>query len=212
MFRWTAMFLLFPFFMQGQDLSAAEFFKYDTIPALYLGIDFTQAKLINDEVSNENIIQERQFNGINDLMIKEYKKYDFQKAYRRITWNVDISEVEKRNQDVNPGQLKSLNDSDLHRMRKPDVERLVSGFNFGTHKGYGVLLVVQGMDKSSKLITIWYTLVDMEAKKVLFTYLLQGGVGGGFGFRNYWSSAIKSTITYVKNKSYDEWKERFGVK
>jgi hypothetical protein len=27
-----------------------------------------------------------------------------------------------------------------------------------------------------------------------------------------WMAAIKSTIIYVKNKSYDEWKERFAVK
>jgi hypothetical protein len=211
MFKWMAI-LLFPVCIQGQSLSAASFFKYDTIPALYLGIDFTQAKLIRDDVSKENIIQERQFNGINDLMIKENKKYDFQEAYRRTTWDVDISEVEKRNQLVDPALLKSTNEADLHRMRKPDIDSLVNGFNFGTHRGYGILLIVQGMDKSRNLITVWYTLVDMEAKKVLFTYLLQGGVIGGFGFRNYWSSAIKSTIIYVKNRSYPEWKERFGIK
>jgi len=212
MFRWLALLFLYPACIQGQTLSAASFFKDESIPALYLGIDFTKAKLINDEVSKADIIQDRQFNGINELMIKENKKYNFQEAYRRATWEIDISEVEKRNQNVNPALLKSSNDSDLHRMRKPDVDTLVSSFDFGTHKGYGILLIVQGMNKPKKLMTVWYTLVDMESKKVLFTYLLTGGVEGGFGFRNYWSSAIKSTIIYVKNRSYDEWKQRFADK
>ena len=146
---------------------------------------------------------------INDLMIKESKKYDFRGAYRRKYWEVDISEVEKRNQNVDPSELLSFNDSDLHLMKKTDVDSLVSGFNFGDHKGYGILLIVEGMDKQKRLMTVWYTLIDMEHKKVLFSNLLQGGVIGGFGFRNYWASAINSTIIYVDNKCYHEWKDKF---
>ena len=202
-------FVLFSASTRGQALSAASFFKSDTIPALYLGIDFSKAKLINDENSKAGIIQEKQFNGINDLMIKESKKYDFQGAYRRKYWKVDISEVEKRNQNVDPSELLSFNDSDLHLMKKTDVDSLVSGFNFGDHKGYGILLIVEGMDKQKRLMTVWYTLIDMEHKKVLFSNLLQGGVIGGFGFRNYWASAINSTIIYVDNKCYHEWKDKF---
>ncbi len=202
-------YFLFPPEGYAQSMSAASFFKSDTIPALYLGIDFTKARLINDENSKAGIIQERQFNGINDLMIKEYKKYDFQGAYRRKHWEVDISEVERRNQRVDASEVLSFNDSDLHWMRKTDVDALVSGFNFRDHKGYGILLIVEGMDKSKRLMTVWYTLIDMELKKVLFTYLLQGGVIGGFGFRNYWASAIHSTIIYVDNKCYPEWEKRF---
>src|SRR5450432_1526090 len=85
---------LFAFFIlsvsvRAQTLSASSFFKNDTIRALYLGIDFTKAKLINDDNSKADIIQGRQFNGINDLMIKESKKYNFQGAYRRKNWDVD---------------------------------------------------------------------------------------------------------------------------
>ncbi len=194
---------------QSQTLSAAAFFQDESLPALYLGIDFTKAKLINDDNSKADIIQGKQFNGINDLMIKESKKYNFQGAYRRKSWSVDISEVEKRNQFADPDSLKSSNDADLHWIKKTDVETIVSGFNFGDHKGYGIILFVEGMDKPKRLMTIWYTLVDMENRKVLFSYLLQGGVIGGFGFRNYWSSAINSTIIYIDNRCYAEWKERF---
>jgi hypothetical protein len=200
--------ILFPASSQAQALSAASFFRYDTIPALYLGIDFTKARLINDDISKSEIIQGRQFNGINDLMIKEYKKYDFQGAWRRKNWTVDISEVEKRNQSSDPALLKSSSDSDLHWMKTPDVEALVDGFNFGNHQGYGILLIVEGMNKPKRIMTIWYTLIDIAEKKVLYCHLLQGGVLGGFGFRNYWSSAINSTIIYVDNKCYTEWKDK----
>jgi hypothetical protein len=195
-----------PSFTQGQSITAKAFFKTDTISAVYLGIDFTLAKLINDAESNATVIQSQQFNGINDLIVKEYKKYDVQKAYHRINWTVDTKEVEARNLKANPDQLKSTNDEDLTRLSAGDIDKLVSNFNYGTHKGYGVLLIVEGMDKTKKLATIWFTLINMDAKKVLTTERVDGKLGSGFGFRNYWASAIKNAINHVEDKNYKQWK------
>jgi hypothetical protein len=195
-----------PSFTQGQSITAKAFFNTDTISAVYLGIDFTLAKLINDAESNATVIQSQQFNGINDLIVKEYKKYDVQKAYHRINWTVDTKEVETRNLKANPDQLKSTNDEDLTRLSAGDIDKLVSNFNYGTHKGYGVLLIVEGMDKTKKLATIWFTLINMDAKKVLTTERVDGKLGSGFGFRNYWASAIKNAINHVEDKNYKQWK------
>jgi hypothetical protein len=211
MLRWMTALFFFPVCTQGQSLPAESFFKNDSIPALYLGIDFTKAKLINDEVSKAEIIQGRQFKGINDLIVKEYKKYEVQEAFQRKNWQVDLSGVDIRNQKVNPDQLKSVNDSDLYRLGESDIDTLVNDFSYGGHKGYGILLIVEGMSKSKKIMTIWFALVDMEAKKVLYTDMLEGRESGGFGFRNYWSSAIKNAINQVKNGKYDEWKVSLGI-
>jgi hypothetical protein len=197
---------LFSFKVQGQPLSAKTFFNTDSITAVYLGIDFTLAKLINDNESDAKIIQSQQFNGINELIVKEYKKYDVQKAYHRTNWIVDLKEVEDRNLKVNPDQLKSSNDADLTRLTTGDIDKLVSNFNYGPHKGYGVLLIVEGMDKTKKVATIWFTLIDMNAKTVLTTARVNGKLGSGFGFRNYWASAIKNAINDVEGKVYKEWK------
>jgi hypothetical protein len=97
--RCAAIFVFSPSFMQGQSLSAKVFFNTDSISAIYLGIDFTLAKLINDVVSNATIIQSQQFSGINELIVKEYKKYDVQKAYHRASWTVDTREVEAENKN-----------------------------------------------------------------------------------------------------------------
>ena len=195
---------ILPAFLQGQSNSASAFFNTDTIPATYLGIDFTKAKLINDLASNATTIQSQQFTGINNLMIAESKKYKIQGAYHRSTWNVDLKEVEVRNQKSDPFQLKSSDDSDLYRLNKGDIESLVNNFDYGSNKGYGILLVVEGMSKSKKLITIWFTLVDMDTRNVLFTDRVEGKLGSGFGFRNYWASAIKSSISEVKSPRYTE--------
>jgi hypothetical protein len=200
----AAFLVVSPCFTQAQSLSAKAFFNSDTISAVYLGIDFTMAKLINDEASNATVIQSQQFNGINDLIATENKKYDVQEAYHRTNWTMDLKETESRNQKANPDQLKSSNDADLTRLNPGDIDKLVQNFNYGGHRGYGVLLIVEGMDKTKKLATIWFTLINMDAKKVLVTDRVEGKLGSGFGFRNYWASAIKNAISQAK-KDYGKW-------
>jgi hypothetical protein len=199
-------FLMAPSFMNGQTLSASAFFNNESLATTYLGIDFTLAKLVNDENSNARTIQLTQFNGINDLIVKESTKYDVQEAYRRSNWTVDLKEVEDRNDKAKPDQLKSSNEADLTRLKPEDIDNLVKNFNYGDHKGYGVLLVMEGMSKTGKLCTIWFTLIDMDSKKVLTAARVEGKLGSGFGFRNYWASAIKNAIGHVKSKDYDQWK------
>jgi len=36
------------------------------------------------------------------------------------------------------------------------------------------------------------------------------GKPGGFGFRNYWSAAIRDVIIDIKKKKYSEWKTKYG--
>jgi hypothetical protein len=205
-------FLIAPVFMHGQSLSASAFFNNESLPATYLGIDFTLAKLINDDASNARTIQLEQFNGINDLMIKENKKYDIQEAYHRSTWTPNIKEVENRNDKANPDSLKSSNEADLTRLKPGDIDNLVKNFNYGSLKGYGVLLIMEAMSKTGKAASIWFTLIDMDSKKVLTTARVEGKLGSGFGFRNYWASAIKNAISHVKSKDYEQWKSGAGSK
>jgi len=200
-----------PVFMHGQSLSASAFFNNESLPTTYLGIDFTLARLINDDAMNAKTIQSTQFNGINDLMISESKKYEIQEVYRRSNWTPNIKEVENRNDKANPDSLKSNNEGDLTRLKPDDIDKLVRNFNYGTLKGYGVLLIMEGMSKTDKRCTIWFTLIDMDSKKVLTTARVEGKLGSGFGFRNYWASAIKSAISHAK-KDYEQWKAGAGSK
>src|SRR5258707_11385872 len=113
---WMIILFFSPSLMQGQSLTAKAFFNSDTVSAVYLGIDFTLARLVNDDASSARVIQSTQFNGINDLIVKENKKYDLQEAYHRNNWKVDIKEVVARNDKADPDSLKSTNDGDLTRL------------------------------------------------------------------------------------------------
>lgn len=187
-----------------------DFFNSDATTALYLGIDFTKAKLIDDPKSEATEIRDRQFDGINLLVVTETKKFDLNAAFHKTNIDHDLGSVNKRNEKADAAQLMSTNTGDFHRLKEDDINSLVKGFDFGDKKGIGILFVMEAMSKSGKAAAIWVTFVDMKAKKVLLTERLEEKVGMAIGFRNTWASAIKKLLDEIEGDKYKEWKKKFS--
>jgi hypothetical protein len=177
-------------------------------PLIYLGIDFTKAKLIGDETTSSFDVRDRQYNAINNLVVDEPKKYDLKAAFHKSVVDHDLGPVEKRNAKINTEEIKSTSTADFHRLKEPDIISLVNGFDFGDRKGFGLLFIVEAMDKSQKAAAIWVTLVDLKSKKVLLTERMEGRTSMGFGFRNYWATAVKNVIEAVEKRKFSEWKDK----
>ena len=190
--------------------TAKDVFSNSETQILYLGIDFTQAKLIDDANANAIDIRDRQFAGINDLIVTESKKYDLKDAFHKSYVDHDLGPVAKRNERINAENIKSTNTSDFHRLQASDIQSLVSGFDFGDKKGVGLLFVMEAMSKSGKSAAVWVTLIDMPGKKVLMTERLEGKTGMAFGFRDYWATPIKEIIKDIEKKKYSEWKSKYN--
>lgn len=192
----------------GQSMK--DVFASSETPIFYYGIDFTKAKLIDDAAANAMDIRDRQFDGINDVVVNEPKKYDFVGAFHKSNVDHDLSFVHARNSKVNAEEIKSTNTSDFTRLKKTDIETLVKGFDFGTkNKAIGLLFIVEGMSKSAKAASVWVTFVDVKTQKVLHTERIEGKAGG-FGFRNYYAAAIKNVLDQIEKKKYKEWKSQYG--
>ena len=175
-------------------------------PIFYYGIDFTQARLINDPASDPADIVARQFAGLNVLMINEAKKYDIAGAFRRSELPSDLSYIDERNKKADPDKLTSSNTEDFDRLKQSDIQTLIKGFNGGNRTGTGLLLVVEGMSKTEKAISAWVVLFDIKGKKVLMAERMKGKVGMGFSFRNYWATGLKSIIDQISKSEYKKWK------
>ncbi len=185
-------------------------FTNSETPLTYLGIDFTKARLIDDAAANEMDIRDRQFAGINDVIVNEPKRYDLKGAFNKSEITHDLGPVGKRNKNINAENIKSTNTADYSRLKEADITALVKGFDFGGKKGVGLLFVMEGMSKSQKGSSVWVTLVDMNNKKVLMTERMEAKAAGGFGFRNYWASTIRTLIETIDKKKYKEWKQKFS--
>jgi hypothetical protein len=186
-----------------------DFFNSSETPTMYLGIDFTKAKLIDDATANQMDIRDRLYASINDLVVNEAKKFDLNKAFHKSNVDHDLGLVAKRNIKVDAEQIKSTNTSDFHRLKEEDISTLVKGFDFADKKGVGILFVMEAMSKSAKAAAIWATLIDIKSKKVLLTERIESKVGMAIGFRNYWASSIKNLLDQIEDKKYNEWKSKY---
>lgn len=198
--------------LQGvvQAQSLKDFFNDPNTTLFYFGIDFTKNRVIGDYSASPLDIVARQYTGLNMLMLDESKKYDIKAAYYRTTLNQDLNFVNKKNESVDPNTILSTNPKDLYRLNEDSISALIRGFNFGTNKGIGLVIVMEGMSKTDKVGAAWFTLVDIAGKKVLMTERLEGKVGMGFSFRNYWATSLKKMIDEVEKKKYKEWKGKYG--
>ncbi len=211
--RWAAFSLIF-LFLSGAVAaqSLKDFFSSESTSALWLGIDFTKNKIIDEPTANLADIRDRQYNGLNELVIDEGKKYNLKAAFHRSTEvDHDVNSMNDRNTKVNADDIKSTNTSDFHRLKEEDISNLVKGYDLKGKKGIGILMVSEAMGKSEKAIALWVTIIDMSTKKVLLTDRVEGKVSMGFGFRNFWAAGIKSALEQVEKKRYKEWKAKAGA-
>ncbi len=187
-----------------------EFFNSESTSALYLGIDFTKAKLIDASSEDEKDIVERQFAGINEIAATDAKKLSLAIAFHKTSMDHDLGPVNKRNAKIDPSQLKSTNTADFHRLKEDDIKTLVKGFDFGDKKGLGILFVMEAMSKTGKAAAIWVTIIDMNTKKVLLTERMEEKVGIGFGFKNYWAVPVKRLLGDIEDDKFKEWKNKYS--
>jgi hypothetical protein len=190
-------------------------FTSSKTPILYLGLDFTLTRLIGESTVNGIDMRDKYFPELNELVIKEPQKFDLQKAFNKTTIKNDLSIVEKRNKKINADDIISAKESDYSRLHEDDISKLVSGIDFEQKKGLGLLFIVEGMIKGEKkgddsFSSVWVTIADMGANKVLMTERVEGFTSGGFTFRNYWAYTIYMVIDNIDKYKYKRWKKKYG--
>jgi hypothetical protein len=215
----TNWFILILFFCSSFQILSAQtikdVFTSSKTSILYMGIDFTQARLIGEASVKGIDMRDKYFPGINDLVTNEPKKFDLPKAFNKTTINNDLGIVAKRNKKVNAEDIISANSSDYSRLKAEDINKLVREIDFEQKKGIGLLFIVEGMKKGEKkgddsYSLIWVTIVDMGANKVLMTERMEGNTSGGISFRNYWANTIYDVIEHIDKKKYKKWKKKYG--
>ncbi len=185
-------------------------FNNSESPIVYLGIDFSKAKLMT--AGNPDEIRNRLYTSINYLVITEPKKYDLAGAFHKGIVNNDISVTNAKNEKANINEILSSNSADFNRFKESDISAMVKELDLKGKEGVGLVFIVEAMRKIDKKAdeSIWVTFVDMKTKKVLLTERIESKVSGGIGFRNYWASGIKNVIETIEKSKYKEWKAKFG--
>lgn len=199
----TGMFILLVSVQSVIAQKAKDIFN-PAIPLTYFGVDFSEARVMGEPVTKASDLPNL-FKGINSQVLNEAKKYDLPGTFHRSTVATDISAAQAKCARIDPATIKSDNINDINRLKKEDVYRIVKGYDFGNHKGTGVLFIMGGMSKATKEASMYVTFFDIATKKVLLTEQLTGK-GGGFSFRNYWLTSVFNVMEKIKKTKYNEWK------
>jgi hypothetical protein len=210
--------LLFAFVIlistQSFSQTLKDFFSNSSTQLTYLGIDFTKNLIIKDPDANTADIRDRQYNGMNTLVIKEQssKNYDIGAAFsRKNAINIDINAVTANNEKIDQGKILSSRKSDFKRLKETDIANCVEALPLENKEGIGLVFIMEGMKKvnGKGYGSVWITLIDMKTKTVLMTERMEREAEG-FSFRNYWVSVIRKTIVEIDWSKYKEWKKKYG--
>ncbi|MCB0699537.1 MAG: hypothetical protein H6551_06915 [Chitinophagales bacterium] len=175
----------------------------------WLGMDFTTLNFVGDatqfkdagEITN-NQLREKFFVVWNEIFLDEKDKYDVAGAINRgrVKYATDVTasanSKDKKDHFTNDGGA-------FRHLRESDIDKMVSGYNYKSNKGVGMMFVVEGMHKEVKKASIWVVFVDMGKKKVLFKKRMDGKAGG-FGFKNYWAKSFYNALKEVDD-NFSSW-------
>jgi len=190
-----------------------DFFTNNTTSLTYLGIDYAKNKLINDPAGNTSDIKGRLYGSMNDVVVAEMpKNYDIAGAFDRAgAVTADIAAVTARNEKINAADISSSNAGDFSRLTEADIAAEVKTLVIKDKTGVGLVFIMEGMKKEEKKSygAVWATLIDMKTKKVLMAERFEQEATG-IGFRNYWVSIVKKSITEINKKKYSAWKSKYS--
>lgn len=177
------------------------------VPLVYLGVDFTQVRVINDASAIPSDIKNRHFEGINLLIITEVKKFDWQKALEKTSISNDLSLVKSRNEKVDETKIMSTSTADETRLKQEDIEKMVKQYDFSGKNGVGLIVFMESLSKTSENGSMWVTFVDMDTKKLILTERMVGKAMG-FGFRNYYAYTVYKVIQDIKKNKLSAWRSK----
>ncbi len=190
--------------IQASSQSLKEFFKNPNTTTVWLGLDFSETRIFGDPNTSALDIKERYFNSINELILSESQKYNVSKSFRRTNLTFDLSQVQTNNSKVDPATIAATNPNQMARMNEAMVEKIVKGYNINNQKGFGIVFLVESLDKTSKSASMYVTIFDLETKNVLLTKRMTAKPGG-FGFRNYWGNTIYEILKQIEKREYKKW-------
>lgn len=150
------------------------------------GIDFTGVKVY---AANESINDFKCcFEGINMLLVKEPKKYDFSKLLNS-EFSLKIETMLKVNQSFDFSDIKTLN----KEMPIIDMAKKIKAYDIKETEGKGLVLFAKLFDKPSKKATYTVVLFDISSREIIESKDITEKARG-FGLRNFWAYSVYRTI------------------
>ncbi len=183
--------------------TVADIFLAET-PITWLGVDYSQMKFVGPlDISSSQMDDYAKV--LNDLYLREPKKYNLTSAFNKNSISTNLSYIEKANAAMNTDNVASSDSKDMSRFTKESIEKIVKNYHL-KESGIGLVYVAEALSKTEESGAYWVTFVDMQKGTVLLTERVTGKAVG-FGFRNYWAGSFYGTLKQIKGGLYQKWKK-----
>lgn len=204
---------LFHLITTGYSQTIKDLFVKSPTPIYWLGIDFSHVKLIGEfsqfsewGEAGAGIIKNRYFPAWNELIIKEYTKYDVGTMLRKENISLKIKPITAINEDASIEEMEDLSDPDYS---DADIRAWVSGYNFDVKEGIGILFLAESLNKLREYGKYHVLAINMSTKEVLLHEVMKGK-SGGIGLRNYWARSFCEVMNEIRDYRYRDWKKKYG--
>jgi hypothetical protein len=178
------------------------------VPVTWLGLDFTNAKLIGDRerFGSESDVRHL-IDAWNELILKEPDKFDIAKTIGRTKVENAVEITNEHNAELDVMSMFSNEEKDYLHIKASDVAEIISGYDFKDRNGIGLIFKVESFNKLNEEGSIWITFIDMGTKEVIFAERMVAEPRG-FGMRNFWGGCIYTILTKIQKKEFEMWRKK----
>lgn len=197
-----------PFLSNGQNIE--DLFQKSDTKVIWLGIDFSHVKLVGDfnhfaewGTQGAASIRDNYFPAWNNLVYKEYKKYDVAGMLRKENMVLNTDYIYALNKKAPLEEMESKSDPGY---TEEDIQKFIKKYDFNVNEGLGILLIAESMNKYKEYAKYHFVVINMKNNKILLHELFTTQAGG-IGLRNYWARTFFNVIKQVREQSYFKWKK-----
>jgi hypothetical protein len=175
----------------------------------WLGLDFSQAKLIGDreKLGSESDIRHL-IEAWNNLIVTEGEKFDIALAIDKKKIEKNIQPTLDNNASLDVLSMLSNAEKDYIHLNRDGVASIVSSYDFKGISGIGMMFNVESFSKLNEEASVWVTFIKLDTKEVLFSERVTGEPRG-FGMRNFWGGALFMMMERIKKKEYPMWRKKY---
>jgi hypothetical protein len=151
----------------------------------FFGVDFSLAKVYGaTETPHEFLVA---FEGINDLLRKEERKYDPTKLFGKKNIVTTLSMAYDLINEINEGDIKI--DRNDYILTQEDIKQQVRSYNTGNETGYGAILIAGLLNKGKKEAVYDIVVFNIKTRKIIVDKKITAKAKG-IGLRNYWAGSV----------------------
>ena len=193
-----------------QSQSIIDLFKSSTIKVTWLGVDYSNVKLIGDFTqfstagSKSSVeIKNQYFPRWNNLILSESEKYDVKGMLRKEDMKFDINMITEINAKASAQDLET---NSAKQLTKDEIKAFVKAYPTTDKDGIGIVFIAEKLDKLELMAYYHFVAFNMKTKEVILQERIEGAPAG-FGLRNYWAGSIYAVIKKIKSDLYKSWKK-----